>query len=424
MLYFSAKMGYRRGLATTYTYKETYMRKILLITLSCILLVGCKTTRQKEIIDNVASFTPTELPETDSVYEDYANHLLILKNPSSYTVGVKNIYNLYYSDDSQVEYSFDGILEAENVSNNPVAHITEYINGDAVESKVEGYYYDGRLYNDYNGVKYYEDMDYAALTAVMQTPISILSIKQEDILEISKDVVDDEQIFTISLSDDASYNYFLTHYDVSGIAGYDNVAVTKGVVKQTFNSQGYFVKEEVSFKVAVVIDELTTYVDYFSSVNYIKLNQTSVVVDDAKKEEQASYVEFQDIDTDNISDNNVQNDEPGQNATETFQKRLVSRLRYEKQEDGTYLTQYNDNESYTVDFENHQFTYTNYSSKYVYNWVGDTGVFGSSCIYDFNTDQASADCEDSVKEMIQNVKLYFQMELYYCGLSLDDLLSN
>ena len=116
------------------------MRKILLITLSCILLVGCKTTKQKEIIDNVASFTPTELPETDSVYEDYANHLLILKNPSSYTVGVKNIYNLYYSDDSQVEYSFDGILEAENVSNNPVAHITEYINGDAVESKVEGYY--------------------------------------------------------------------------------------------------------------------------------------------------------------------------------------------------------------------------------------------------------------------------------------------
>ena len=96
------------------------MRKILLITLFCILLVGCKTTKQKEIIDNVASFTPTELPETDSVYEDYANHLLILKNPSSYTVGVKNIYNLYYSDDSQVEYSFDGILEAENVSNNPV----------------------------------------------------------------------------------------------------------------------------------------------------------------------------------------------------------------------------------------------------------------------------------------------------------------
>ena len=45
------------------------MRKILLITLFCILLVGCKTTKQKEIIDNVASFTPTELPETDSVYE-------------------------------------------------------------------------------------------------------------------------------------------------------------------------------------------------------------------------------------------------------------------------------------------------------------------------------------------------------------------
>ena len=127
------------------------MKKILVIlaTTMSFTLASCKTTKQKEIIESVASFTPTELPETDNDYEDYANHLLILKSASSYTVGVKNSYTLNYSDDTSTEYSFDGILEAESTSNNPIAHITEYINGDGLQSSVEGYYYDGRLYNNY-----------------------------------------------------------------------------------------------------------------------------------------------------------------------------------------------------------------------------------------------------------------------------------
>ncbi len=401
------------------------MKKILMIlaTTMSFTLASCKTTKQKEIIDNVASFTPTELPETDNDYEDYANHLLILKSATSYTVGVKNSYTLNYSDDTSTDYSFDGILEVENVSNNPTAHITEYINGDGLQSSVEGYYYDGRLYNNYNGVTYYEDMDYDALVAVLQTPISILTLKEDEMEDISKSSDNDVTTYTISLTDEASSNYFLNHYDVSGISSYDNVTVDKGTIKQSFNSQGYFVGEEASFTASVTIDDLTTTISYTSSVSYIKIDETAVTISDSTKEEQAEYVAFEDIDTDSISDADVESDAPGDTVTETFQKRLVNRLKYTKQEDGTYLTEYNDNESYTVDFENHQFIYTNYSSKYVYNWKGDTGVFGTSCNYDFDTEQSSSDCEESVVEMIKNVKLYFEMELYYCGLSLDELVS-
>lgn len=401
------------------------MKKILVIlaTTMSFTLASCKTTKQKEIIESVASFTPTELPETDNDYEDYANHLLILKSASSYTVGVKNSYTLNYSDDTSTEYSFDGILEAESTSNNPIAHITEYINGDGLQSSVEGYYYDGRLYNNYNGVTYYEDMDYDALVAVLQTPISILSLKEDEMEDISKSTDNDVTTYTISLTAEASTNYFLNHYDVSGISSYDNVTVDKGTIKQSFNSQGYFTGEEASFTASVVIDDMTTTISYTSSVSYIKIDETSVTISDSTKEEQAEYVAFDDIDTDSISDADVQSDAPGDTVTETFQKRLINRLNYTKQDDGTYLTEYNDNESYIVDFENHQFIYTNYSSKYVYNWKGDTGVFGTSCNYDFDTEQSSSSCEESVVETIKNVKLYFEMELYYCGLSLDELVS-
>ena len=397
--------------------------KSLLCLLLSISLIGCSTSSEQDSAEIKSTFVATELPETDNAYEDYANHLLIVKSANSYTTGVKNNYVLTYSDESSAEYSFDGILEVENANNNPTAHLTEYINGNGLQSTVEGYYYDGRLYNNYNGVTYYEDMDYTALLAVLQTPVTLLSIKDDEMSNIEKNTDNDEITFKISLTDDASYNYFLNHYDVSGISSYENVIVTNGVIEQTFNSLGYFIKESASFNVSLVVDDQTVGVVYSSTVSNIKFDETTVSIDDTQKLEQAEYVAFEDIDVDSISDSNVEDDAPGETIIETFKKRLVNRLNYSVQDDGTYVTNYNDNESYTVDFENHQFTYTNYSSKYVYNWQGDTGVFGTYCTYDFNTEQSSNDCDSDVLEMIKNVKEYFQLELYYCGLSLDELLN-
>ena len=61
------------------------------------------------------------------------------------------------------------------------------------------------------------------------------------------------------------------------------------------------------------------------------------------------------------------------------------------------------------------------SSVYTYNWKGDNGGFGSSCSYDFTTDSSTSTCDSDVLAKIKEVKTYLQMELYYCGLSLEDL---
>lgn len=93
---------------------------------------------------------------------------------------------------------------------------------------------------------------------------------------------------------------------------------------------------------------------------------------------------------------------------------------YEKADDGSYQISYNDNEAYIIDFKNHTFTYSNYSIRYTYNWKGDVGTM-NSCTVNFKNDSSSSNCEESTADMIKTVKQYFQMELYYCGLSLDDL---
>ena len=99
----------------------------------------------------------------------------------------------------------------------------------------------------------------------------------------------------------------------------------------------------------------------------------------------------------------------------------MSRLGYTVQDDGTYLTEYNEGESYRFDFENSLFTYRNRTSSYVYSWKGNTGGFGSSCNYDFDTKQGGSGCTEEVIDMIEKVRLFFEMELYYCSLSAEDL---
>ena len=102
----------------------------------------------------------------------------------------------------------------------------------------------------------------------------------------------------------------------------------------------------------------------------------------------------------------------------TFEKRLVSRLNYKAEGNGIYRNHYNETEEYRVDIVNSTFQYANYSIVYTYNWKGDIAAF-SGCTYDFKNDKASSGCEDEVVEKMKTVKSYLEMELYYCGLSLD-----
>jgi len=44
-----------------------------------------------------------------------------------------------------------------------------------------------------------------------------------------------------------------------------------------------------------------------------------------------------------------------------------------------------------------------------------------ACTLKFDTGSSSSGCEDTTLTTIKDVKTYLEMELYYCGLSLEDL---
>ena len=149
---------------------------------------------------------------------------------------------------------------------------------------------------------------------------------------------------------------------------------------------------------------------------------TSISVSDELKQEHQTYVAAKDIDTSQIADDSQYDDSPEETVSATFRKRLINRLGYEEIEGGAVQMIYNTNEGYTVDFNNKTFIYSNYSINYVYSWQGDLISMGA-CTYDFGKDLASSECKDSTLEKMKDVRNYLLMELYYCGLSLEDLQS-
>ena len=128
----------------------------------------------------------------------------------------------------------------------------------------------------------------------------------------------------------------------------------------------------------------------------------------------AGYVPYEELDPGPA-------DSEGDTPEEILQHRLVSRLGYAEESPGVYRTEFNTNEVYVIDFNTKQFIYSNRTSRYVYNWNGDTGGFGTSCNYDYVTRTGSSECKDSVIKTLEDVKTYFEMELYYCEMSLSDL---
>jgi hypothetical protein len=60
----------------------------------------------------------------------------------------------------------------------------------------------------------------------------------------------------------------------------------------------------------------------------------------------------------------------------------------------------------------------------VYNWRGDQGGFGDTCTIDFRNGSVTEGCDESVVNQMKEVRNYFLMELYYCGLSLDQIQGN
>ena len=163
-------------------------------------------------------------------------------------------------------------------------------------------------------------------------------------------------------------------------------------------------------------------INFSLNVNYFFVDETTVEVSEELKKEHQEYVHYQNIDVESISAK--VDDESADTIRDTFKNRLVSRLGYEEVEDreGVYRSSFNENEIYTIDFNNNTFMYTNYSIDYTYNWKGDVGSMGN-CTFNYKNESQASECNETTIKTLKDIKSYLEMELYYCGLTYNELIS-
>lgn len=381
-----------------------------------LLVTGCTRNNEEQ---NEPAVTIVQ-PASGDVYEQYESAVNNRTVPDSYTITVTNHYDMHYSDDTMSAYDMDEVFQWDGET----AHLLQNIDSNGLRQFFDGYYYDGRLYNTYNNITYYEDMSFEELEQNMLVPVEP-AVFPEDMIEDIRggEDTDGNTSYILTLTKDYRQELFQERYDQYGLDAYDNFVVNSGSVTVTFDTDGHFVGEHAVFETEVTLSSEVVEVIYESDVSVVNIDETAVTISDEQKEEQASYVSFEEIDTDSIQTLTSDDDSMEDTVTDTFKKRLVNRLNYEVQDDGTYLSSFNnDNESYMVDFDNHIFEYSNRSIHYIYNWKSDTGQMGA-CSLDFTNGVEATDCEDSTLEAIRDVKSWLEMELYYCGLTLEDLQS-
>ena len=390
------------------------MRRMKLL-LAVLLLAGCGTPVQEE------PASPTAGAETaDAAVEGYAEYASLMdpaEDMKNYTAGVKLRYDMEYENGSRSVYDLDGVMEEDG----SLIHLTQHINADGIQSDTEGWYDGARLYMTYNTVNYYEDMNAASVRQVMLVPVKPFRVSEESTESMTVNRTDTETEYVFHLKPDSARSVFDSRYDIYGLNQYDTYQLEQGTVTQAFGPDGAITREETDFVCRVTVKEIGVTVHVESAVHYLGLNDTHIAFTDEQKKQFAEYVNFMDIDTAQISDADVTSDYPEATPAETLKKRLVSRLNYTKKSDGVYTAAFNETESYTFDFNTSIFTYSNRTSHYIYNWRGNVGGFGDACSIDFSTGAVTEGCDETVVEQMNAVRNYFLMELYYCGLSLDEI---
>lgn len=397
------------------------MKRTILCILLAIVLSGCSINGNGSSVSS-SDMSSAEFSEhignaLHAYHDSFQNQV----KKDSYAVGVKNTYTMSYSDDSEDIFSFDGVLEVQDANTDPIAHMTQHIASGGVEFNSEGYYYSGRLYNDYNGIQYYEDMDFSSLQQTLLVPVNPYEFQDSMITTMKAEEGKDGSIqFAFSLDKAKAGDLFSDRYDSYGLKSYEDYEVISSKIIDIFDSEGHFVKEKAEFDIQVSYEGQEVKIHYSSVVDFLKINHTEVSISDEKKNALNQFVNYKDIDVDSISQGETYDDRPEDTIEATFKKRLVNRLGYKEISTNVYRDEFNTNEMYSIDFNNHTFSYSRYSIEYIYNWKTDVGAM-DACTYDFRDNQKGIDCEDTTLETIQDVKSYLEMELYYCGLSLDDL---
>ena len=386
--------------------KKIICKRVVTILMSLV-LAGCQNTASSSGV----------MEEGKKIMDAYASYEKAVENHvygESWQADLSSNYTMSYSDDTKDTFDFKASLKQENQN----VSFTQKINSNGASFDMEGYYLDGRLYNSYNGISYYEDMTYDAFEKTMMVPFDPLKLEESQIRSIKGIEKEDGTVqYVMELQPESAASIFTDRYDVYGLADYDDYGVKEAKVIQFYDRDGYLLQEKTSFTVTVSSSSQQVSVLYESDLQYSNINSASVSVDEKTMEQLKSYVNYKDIDT--------SEDEPekeGDTVLEKFRSRVVSYLGYQKREDGTYRLDFNTNEMYQIDFENCTFTYGRYSIAYTYNWKTDVAS-SSTCNYNFETEHSSDGCDVSVIDTMKDVRQDLAMELYYCGLSLEDLLA-
>ncbi len=391
------------------------MKSKKILAAALLFLTGCAGQRASGSSSGSEIPAITADPMEGDAYTNYSGSFQGRKSADSWTAVLRNTYTFKYSDGSVQSYQLDGTMQ----ENGETAHTFQYINGNGNTAGTSGYYYGGRLYNTVNGISYYEDMTMEQLKQSMLVHMDPQIFGESLIREIKAyEGEDGSRMYEIHLTDEYANNVFLETYDIYGLSDYD-VTLKDHRIVETYDANGYYLGNEADFLAELSVSGQTVEVAYTSSCKYTFLNETEVALTDELKKEHEAYVSYKDIDTSETVP--AADDSPESTVTETFRKRIVNRLGYVLRDDGTYLQEFNDTEAYIIDFDNKLFIYSSYSIRYVYSWSGNNGSM-SKCTYLFDTDTASSDCQDSTVETLKEVKNYLTMELYYCGLSLEDLM--
>ena len=388
----------------------------ILILLIPALLCGCASSSSSAAESTVSP--SAEASVSSDPFDRYQARISGIPERSSWTASVKEDYDMHFSDDTDQAYTLDGVIEMDEERS--MAHVTQNINANGLASVLEGYYESGRLYNTYNGVAYYEDMTVSDVQSSLLVPMTPIKLKKEQIESIDVQESEGTEIYTAVLNADAAESILNSRYDIYGLSQYEDYKVSSGTITISFDEDGNCIGETSAFAVSLTQDSLPVTIDIRTEMNIIRINSTEIEITDEQESVFETYVNYTDIDTDAIQTLTSDDDSAEATVTDTFRKRLVSRLGYESSGNNLYSVTFNTSEGYEADFGNMQFTYSNYSIAYIYNWKSDTGVH-DSCTYSFADEKASADCDDTVIQSLKDAKSDLQMELYYCGLSLQDL---
>ena len=390
------------------------LKTITAAVLLAALIAGCAGTDAAEPTAVPAETAPAAEPEG---YDRYLERMNAMPKMDNYTAGVQRSYDMKLEDGSRSAYDLDGVLMEQDGR----IHLTQHLYSDGMRSEADGWYDGSRLYMTYNQVNYYEDMDPDSVREIAMVPLTPVTVRKEDIASMDCHPEEGNESCTFVLKPQNASVLFDERYDIYGLNSSGGYEMNTGTIVQTFQPDGTIVSEAASFLCSMNVKGMNVSVEAKTYAGWMDIGTTEVNLTNEQKETFASYVNFRDIDTSKISDADITADTAEATAEGTFRKRLQSRLSYKLQEDGTYLAEFNDAESYRVDFEHHIFTYSNHTSHYIYNWQGDIGGFEDACVYAFSDQTSASECEESVIEQIRNVKKFFVMELYYCGLSLEDL---